>query len=142
MCLLEKVSNGCVVEINEMGMKICYKFGILIGGWDLVYDCGMGRLIGYFFELFFILGLFGKKVLMVILKGIMNGGRDFSMDMFRMMMLFILKYFGVLMESLELKIVWRGVFFFGGGEVCLKVFMVVMSFIVVLWIDEGMVKCV
>lgn len=142
MCLLEKVSNGCLVEINEIGIKIWYKFGVLIGGCDLVYDCGIGRLIGYFLELLFVLGLFGKKSLMIILKGIINGGKDFCMDMFCIIMLFILKYFGVLMESLELKIVCRGVLFFGGGEVCLKVFMVFIFFIVVIWMDEGMVKCV
>ncbi|XP_024397674.1 probable RNA 3'-terminal phosphate cyclase-like protein [Physcomitrium patens] len=138
--LLEKVSNGCSVEINETGTKIRYKPGVLIGGRDLVHDCGTGRSIGYFLESLLVLGLFGKKSLTITLKGITNGGKDPCMDTFRTTTLPILKHFGVPMESLELKIVRRGAPPLGGGEVRLKVPMVPTSLTAVTWMDEGMVK--
>jgi RNA 3'-terminal phosphate cyclase-like protein len=138
--LLEKVSNGCVVEIFPTATKLRYKPGILIGGRDVVHDCGTGRPIGYFLESLLVLGLFGKKALTITLKGITNGGRDPSMDTFRTTTLPILKHFGVPTESLELKIVRRGAPPLGGGEVRLKVPMVATSLTAVSWIDEGMVK--
>jgi RNA 3'-terminal phosphate cyclase-like protein len=138
--LLEKLSNGCAVEINETGTKLRYKPGVLVGGRDLVHDCGTGRPIGYFLESLLVLGLFGKKPLTATLKGITNGGKDPSMDTFRTTTLPILKHFGVPTESLELKIVRRGAPPFGGGEVRLKVPMVTASLTAVAWVDEGMVK--
>lgn len=138
--LLEKVSNGCAVEINETGTKLRYKPGILIGGRDVVHECGTGRPIGYFLESLIVLGLFGKKALTVTLKGITNGGKDPSMDTFRTTTLPILKHFGVPTESLELKVVRRGAPPLGGGEVRLKVPMVATSLTAVTWMDEGMVK--
>lgn len=134
------MSNGCSVEINETGTKIRYKPGVLIGGRDLVHDCGTGRSIGYFLESLLVLGLFGKKSLTITLKGITNGGKDPCMDTFRTTTLPILKHFGVPMESLELKIVRRGAPPLGGGEVRLKVPMVPTSLTAVTWMDEGMVK--
>lgn len=138
--LLEKLSNGCAVEINETGTKLRYKPGVLVGGRDLVHDCGTGRPIGYFLESLLVLGLFGKKPLTATLKGITNGGKDPSMDTFRTTTLPILKHFGVPTESLELKIVRRGALPLGGGEVRLKVPMVAASLTAVAWMDEGMVK--
>lgn len=138
--LLEKVSNGCSVEINPTGTKVSYKPGILIGGRDLVHDCGAGRPIGYFLESLLVLGLFGKKPLSIVLKGITNGGKDPCMDTFRTTTLPMLKQFGVPSEDLELKIVRRGAPPLGGGEVRLKVPMVPTCLTAITWIDEGMVK--
>ena len=138
--LLEKLSNGCAVEINETGTKLRYKPGVLTGGRDVVHDCGTARPIGYFLEPLLVLGLFGKKPLTAILKGITNGGRDPSMDTFRTTTLPILKHFGVATESLELKVVRRGAPPLGGGEVRVKIPMVATSLTAVTWVDEGMVK--
>ncbi|KAG0566996.1 hypothetical protein M758_7G096900 [Ceratodon purpureus] len=138
--LLEKLSNGCSVEINETGTKLRYKPGILTGHRELIHDCGTGRPIGYFLESLLILGLFGKKPLNATLKGITNGGKDPSMDTFRTTTLPILKHFGVPTESLELKVVRRGAPPLGGGEVRVKVPMVATSLTAVTWVDEGMVK--
>lgn len=138
--LLEKVSDDCIVEINETGTKLKYKPGIVMGGRHLVHDCGTSRSIGYFLEPLIVLGLFGKKPLTIRLRGITNDSKDPSVDTFRSTTLPILKQFGIPVEGLDLKIESRGVPPQGGGEVILSVPVVQDSLKAVTWIDEGMVK--
>ncbi|CAA0828446.1 Probable RNA 3-terminal phosphate cyclase-like protein [Striga hermonthica] len=138
--LLEKVSDDCVVEINETGTKLKYKPGIVIGGRHIVHDCGTSRAIGYFLEPLIVLGFFGKKPLSIRLKGITNDAKDPSVDTFRSTTLPMLKQFGVPSEGLDLKIESRGVPPHGGGEVLLSVPIVQESLKAITWIDEGMVK--
>ncbi|CAM6123225.1 unnamed protein product [Calypogeia fissa] len=138
--LLEKISHGCGVEINETGTKLKYKPGILVGGRSLAHDCGATRSLGYFLEPLIVLGLFGKAPLSISLKGITNDIRDPSVDTFRSTTLPILKQFGVDVDQLELKIVTRGAPPLGGGEVRLKVPIVPGSLSAVTWVDEGMIK--
>lgn len=137
--LLEKVSDDCTIEINETGTKLKYEPGILMGGKNLVHDCGVSRSIGYFLEPLLVLGLFGKKPLSIRLKGITNDSKDPCVDTFRSTTLPLLKRFGVPSEGLELKIVSRGAPPRGGGEVFFSV-PVVQCLTAVTWIDEGMVK--
>ncbi|KAM2393204.1 hypothetical protein ACFX1X_036588 [Malus domestica] len=108
--LLEKVSDDCVVEINETGTKLKFKPGIVMGGRNLVHDCGLSRAVGYFLEPLIVLGLFAKKPLTITLK-----------------------------ERLDLKIQSRGSAPQGGGEVFLSI-PIVQSLTAVNWTDEGMVK--
>jgi len=138
--LLEKISNGCIVEINETGTKLRYKPGMLVGGRRLVHECGTGRAIGYFLEPLIVLGLFGKKPLSISLRGITNDNNDPSVDTFRTTTLPLLRQFGVPVEDLELKIVMRGAPPLGGGEVHLKVPIVHPSLRATHWMDVGMVK--
>lgn len=51
------------------GTKFKYKPGIVMGGRNLVHDCGVSRSIGYFLEPLVVLGLFAKKPLSIRLKG-------------------------------------------------------------------------
>lgn len=53
----------------EAGTKLKYKPGIVMGGKNLVHDCGVHHAIGYFLEPLLVLGLFGKKPLSIRLKG-------------------------------------------------------------------------
>ncbi|GLJ45219.1 hypothetical protein SUGI_0951760 [Cryptomeria japonica] len=138
--LMEKISDGCAVEINETGTKLRYKPGVLVGGKYLTHDFGTARSIGYFLEPLIVLGLFGKKPLAITLKGITNDDKDPCVDTFRTTTLPILKQFGIPLEDLELKIVSRGAPPNGGGEVRLKVPIVQNSLTAVTWVDEGMVK--
>ncbi|KAK6142762.1 hypothetical protein DH2020_023110 [Rehmannia glutinosa] len=163
--VLEKVSDDCVVEINETGTKLKYKPGIVIGGRHLIHDCGTSRAIGYFLEPLIVLGLFGKKALSIRLKGatssmtrllgkslelynydtvalicITNDSKDPSVDTFRSTTLPMLKQFGIPSEGLDLKIQCRGVPPHGGGEVILSIPIVQDSLKAITWIDEGMVK--
>lgn len=43
--LIEKLTNGCRIEINETGTSLYYKPGVLAFGHpgDLVHDCGTSR---------------------------------------------------------------------------------------------------
>jgi RNA 3'-terminal phosphate cyclase-like protein len=59
--LLERLSNGTVVEINETGTRLRYTPGVLLGG-VLEHDCGTARGISYFLEPLVCLALFAKKV--------------------------------------------------------------------------------
>ena len=138
--LFEKICDDCVVEINETGTKLKYKPGIIMGGKNLVHDCGVGRSIGYFLEPLIVLGLFGKKPLSITLKGITNDSKDPSVDTFQSTTLSILKRFGVPSEGLKLTIRNRAPPPHGGGEVELKIPIVQNSLTAVTWIDEGMVK--
>lgn len=52
------------------GTKLKFKPGIVMGGRNLVHDCGLTRSIGYFLEPLIVLGLFAKKPLSIKLKGI------------------------------------------------------------------------
>ncbi|XP_020517423.1 probable RNA 3'-terminal phosphate cyclase-like protein isoform X2 [Amborella trichopoda] len=137
--LIEEISDDCSVEINETGTKLRYKPGILVGGRNLVHECGLSRSIGYFLEPLIVLGLFGKKALSITLKGITNGHKDPCIDTFQTTTFHILKHFGV-PAGLELKIISRGSPPEGGGEVCLKVPIIQNSLSAVNLVDEGMVK--
>lgn len=137
--LLEKISDDCVVKINETGTMVQYKPGTLMGGRHLVHYCGESRAIGYFLEPLLVLGLFSKKPLSIRLKGITNDSKDPSVDTFRSTTLPLLKQFGVPSEGLELKIESRGAPPHGGGDVLLSI-PNIQSLTAVTWIDEGMVK--
>ncbi|TQD98437.1 hypothetical protein C1H46_016038 [Malus baccata] len=144
--LLEKVSDDCVVEINETGTKLKFKPGIVMGGRNLVHDCGLSRAVGYFLEPLIVLGLFAKKPLTITLKELKasnlwntNDSKDPSVDTFRSTTLPMLKHFGVPSEGLDLKIQSRGSAPQGGGEVFLSI-PIVQSLTAVNWTDEGMVK--
>ncbi|XP_021279316.1 probable RNA 3'-terminal phosphate cyclase-like protein [Herrania umbratica] len=137
--LFEKVTDDCLIEINETGTKLKYKPGIIVGGSNLVHDCGVSRAIGYFLEPLILLGLFARKPLFIILKGITNDSKDPSVDTFRSTTLPMLKRFGVPSEGLKLEIKSRGVSPHGGGEVHLAV-PTVQQLTATVWTDEGMVK--
>lgn len=53
----------------DIGTKLKYKPGVVMGGRNLVHDCGVSRSIGYFLEPLLLLGLFAKKPLTIRLKG-------------------------------------------------------------------------
>ncbi|KAI3933960.1 hypothetical protein MKW92_000693 [Papaver armeniacum] len=139
--LIEEISDGGAVVLNETGTKLKYSPGVLIcGKRPDAFDCGLSRSIGYFLEPLIVLGLFGKKSLEIKLKGITNDSKDPTVDTFRSTTLNIVKRFGIDSEGVDLKIVNRGAPPLGGGEVILKVPMVESSLSAVTWIDEGMVK--
>ncbi|KAI3971270.1 hypothetical protein MKW92_007145 [Papaver armeniacum] len=127
--LIELISDGGAVAINETGTKLKYTPGVIICGnrYDDGFDCGLSRSIGYFLEPLIVLGLFGKKSLEIKLKGITNDSKDPTVDTFRSTTLNILKRFGIDSEGVDLKIVNRGAPPLGGGEVILKVPMVESS---------------
>ena len=140
--LLEKVTNGTAVEINETGTRLRYRPGIIVGGAGLTHDCGATRGVGYFVEPLILLALWAKKPLAITLRGLTHGGPGAPcVDTLRAVTLPLLKRFGVDPSALELKIVRRGAPPAGGGEVLLRLSPTpALRLSPPAWTDEGMVK--
>ncbi|GLB34856.1 putative RNA 3'-terminal phosphate cyclase (RTC), insert domain [Lyophyllum shimeji] len=113
--LLEKVTNGTIIEISVTGTAILLKPGIISGG-PLTHDCPLSRSIGYYLEPLVMLAPFSKTPFQITLRGITTDENDLSVDLFRTVTLPHLQLFGV-SEGLELRIKKRGAPPEGGGEV-------------------------
>ena len=141
--LIEKITNGSVVEISETGTSLRYAPGIVVGGANLNHDCGKARAIGYFLEPLVLLSMFGKKPLSITLKGITNDDIDPSVDCWRSVTLLLLREFGIgdddLQKPLQLSVNKRGMRPAGGGEVFFHC-PTVKKVRSVRMLDEGMVK--
>lgn len=138
--LLEKLTNGCVIEINETGTSLYYKPGVLAFGHanEIKHDCGSARAMGYFIEGILPLAPFGKRPLHLTLYGITNDERDQSVDGFRNVSIRLLKHFG-LHEGLDLKVLKRGAPPKGGGEAVFSC-PCVRALKPIDLVDEGFVK--
>jgi len=138
--LLEKVTNGCSIQINSTGTSIKYKPGVLVGGHilGLTHSCPISRSIGYFLDPLLKLALFSKRSLAITLTGITNDDMDLSVDTLRTVSTNWIKKFGM-EDNIEIKIKKRGAAPLGGGEVFLRV-PVVKSLTPVSLLDPGLVK--
>ena len=112
--LVEKLTDGCAIEINETGTSLRYKPGLISGG-RIVHDCGMSRAIGWFIEGILPLVVFGKDNSSIAFTGVTNDALDFSVDVLRNVTLPFLRNFGV--EGASLTIKKRGAAPLGGGAV-------------------------
>ncbi|KAF9053819.1 18S rRNA biogenesis protein [Hymenopellis radicata] len=113
--LMEKITNGTVIEISITGTAILLKPGIISGG-PVVHDCPLSRSIGYFLEAVILLAPFAKKPLQLTIRGITSDDNDLSADLIRIASLPHLQLFGIA-DGLELRIKRRGAPPAGGGEV-------------------------
>ncbi|XP_013917811.1 PREDICTED: RNA 3'-terminal phosphate cyclase-like protein isoform X1 [Thamnophis sirtalis] len=114
--LIDKITNGSRIEINQTGTTLYYQPGLLHGG-SLEHDCSENRSIGYYLESLLCLAPFMKHALRIVLRGITNDQIDPSVDVLKATALPLLKRFGIDGEELELKIIRRGMPPKGGGEV-------------------------
>ncbi|KAJ3046887.1 rRNA-processing endoribonuclease [Rhizophlyctis rosea] len=113
--LLEKVTNGCSVEISYTGTTVVYRPGVIIGG-KIHHDCPPSRAISYFLEPMIALAPFAKTPMMLTMTGVTNDNVDVSIDTLRTVLLPQLKRYGI-EDSIELKISKRGAPPLGGGEI-------------------------
>ncbi|XP_022105535.1 RNA 3'-terminal phosphate cyclase-like protein [Acanthaster planci] len=116
--LLDKVTNGSRIEVNETGTSVLYQPGLLSGG-TIEHDCSTQRAIGYYLEALVCLAPFMKKPIKAVLRGVTNDQVDPSVDIIRTVTFPILRKFYI-DEGLELKITRRGAPPGGGGEVIFK----------------------
>ncbi|KAJ8927946.1 hypothetical protein NQ314_019579 [Rhamnusium bicolor] len=117
--LLDKVTNGTVVELNETGTSLYFQSGLLYGG-VIEHDCSLQRGIGYYLEVLYMLGLFCKQPLSATLRGVTSNNLDPSVDLMKTSMIETLKKFMLDDDDLNLKICKRGMMPLGGGEIVFK----------------------
>ncbi|XP_050967032.1 RNA 3'-terminal phosphate cyclase-like protein [Labeo rohita] len=114
--LLDKVTNGTRIEINQTGTVLFYQPGLLYGG-SVEHECHVQRSIGYYLEGLLMLAPFMKAPLRAVLKGVTNDPTDPSVDLLKLTAIPLMKQFGIDGDSLEIKVVKRGMAPAGGGEV-------------------------
>lgn len=136
--LIDKITNGTIVELNETGTALYFQPGLLYGG-TLEHECSLERGIGYYLEALFMLGFFCKQPLNVTLRGVTSNNIDPSVDLIKTSLMHTLKNFVVDDEGLDLKINKRGMLPLGGGEVVFKC-PIRTKLRPVHLIDNGMVK--
>ncbi|RHY28709.1 hypothetical protein DYB32_005761 [Aphanomyces invadans] len=88
--LLDSITNGSQIEINETGTVLKYAPGFIVGG-TIDHDCGTKRSIGWFLEALVALAPFAKRPLVATLKGITNDDVDASVDYFKAVTIPLLK---------------------------------------------------
>lgn len=116
--LLDKITNGSKIELNETGTNLFYSPGLLHGG-ELEHDCSVQRGIGYYLEAILILAPFCKKPVDAKLRGITNNTLDPSVDRIKTCAVPILKRF-LIDTEIVFTINKRGAAPLGGGEIRFK----------------------
>ncbi|GLV43232.1 Rtc1 [Carabus blaptoides fortunei] len=117
--LLDKITNGTVVELNQTGTSLYYQPGLLFGG-KVEHECSLQRGIGYYLEVLLTVGIFCKCPLHVTLRGVTNNNIDPSVDHYKSSGLSTLRQFVLDDEGLDIKIRNRGMLPLGGGEVVFR----------------------
>uniref|UniRef100_A0A2I2Z8K5 RNA terminal phosphate cyclase like 1 n=1 Tax=Gorilla gorilla gorilla TaxID=9595 RepID=A0A2I2Z8K5_GORGO len=77
--LLDKITNGSRIEINQTGTTLYYQPGLLCGG-SVEHDCSVLRGIGYYLESLLCLAPFMKHPLKIVLRGVTNDQVDPSVS--------------------------------------------------------------
>jgi len=117
--LLDKMTNGSKVEVNETGTSLSYQPGSLVGG-RLEHQCSLERGVGYWLEPILCLAPFCKDPLNLSLAGVTNHQLDPSPDLIKSSCLPVLRRFLLDDAGLELTVKKRGVLPGGGGLVTLR----------------------
>ena len=134
--LLEKITSGAVIEINETGTRISYRPGILIGG-SIEHECNLNRAIGYYLEVLLMVAPFCKEPIKANLRGVTNACGDVSVDYLKHTSLKLMERAGV--SPVDLRIVSRGAKPLGGGMVVFSC-PVVRNIKPLHWLDPGLVR--
>jgi len=117
--LIDKLTNGSKIEVNETGTSLSYQPGSLLGG-KVEHQCSLTRGVGYWLEPVLALAPFCKDPLHLSLSGVTNHHLDPSPDMIKASLLPVLKRFILDDEGLELTVKKRGAAPGGGGLVLFK----------------------
>ncbi|CAI2369953.1 unnamed protein product [Moneuplotes crassus] len=123
--LIEKVTNGSIIDINVSGTQIRFTPGVITNnnGDEVFYTNEemqtQDRCLTYYLEFLLPVVLFGKASFYGEFTGITNDNIDMSADTFRNCLLPMLKHFGVEGATMEIK--KRGLFPKGGGHISITV---------------------
>lgn len=135
--LIDQITDGTRIEINETGTTFRMVPGIITCGLDLVHDCGTSRSIGWFIEGILPLVCLGKHPLNIILSGITHDTTGFSTDALINVTLPLLRRFGMGGATIEVKT--RGFPPNGGGSITFQAPMV-REVDPIHMVDMGLIK--
>lgn len=140
--LLDRITDGGNVHIDVTGTELRYRPGQLIGGDEIIHECGLERNITYFLEAILLVAPFAKKPLNIRLRGITHGtgisSRDPSVDYFRTVVLPFMGHLGI-KDGLSLTVLKRGVPPLGKGEIEFKC-PIIQKILPFQLLEEGRVK--
>jgi RNA 3'-terminal phosphate cyclase-like protein len=120
--LIDQMTNGSKLEINNTGTQIRFQPGVLLGG-DIEHQCPESRSIGWFLEGILPLAPFGKEPLSIFLKGITDGccETDPSADYLKLSTMPLLSQFGIGVDDdaqgAQIRVLQRAAAPTGGGKV-------------------------
>jgi RNA 3'-terminal phosphate cyclase-like protein len=120
--LIDSMTNGSRMEINNTGTQIRFQPGVLLGG-DIEHICPDSRSTGWFLEGILPLAPFGKEPLSVFLHGITDGccETDPSPDYLQKSAIPLFSRFGIGIDedefSAQIKVLQRAAAPTGGGKV-------------------------
>jgi len=138
--VLEKVTNGSVVNINKTGTRLIFRPGMIDcnEGLPVEHECHLARNITYYLEAVVPIAIFGKTMLNLTLKGNTDDSIDQSIDSFKAAWGHLLKLFGA-EGSLDIKVQKRGYAPQGGGVVQV-VQRHAKKLVAISLVDEGKIK--
>eukprot|EP00934_Nitzschia_sp_Nitz4_P004308 Nitzschia sp. Nitz4//scaffold5_size260463//43135//44283//NITZ4_000948-RA/size260463-processed-gene-0.54-mRNA-1//1//CDS//3329555238//4298//frame0 len=148
--LIDQMTNGTKMEINNTGTQLRFLPGVLLGG-DFEHQCPDSRSIGWFLEGILPLSPFGKEPLSIVFKGITDGccEKDPSADYFKASVLPLFPKFGIGSEiksgddpneeSAQIRILQRAAAPTGGGKVLFSC-PIVKTLSIIDYTDPGKVK--
>ncbi|KAH9282245.1 RNA 3'-terminal phosphate cyclase-like protein [Echinococcus granulosus] len=116
--LINELSNGAIVKVNDTGCNVFFSPGTLIGG-EVEFTCSAERGLGYYLEPVVLLCSFTKVPLILTLNGVTNNRIDPSVDVIMQSWLPFLKKFlpPASASGLKMEIKKRGVPPKGGGKI-------------------------
>lgn len=137
--LIERITNGSMIKINNTGTMVKYSPGLLAGGDELKHECPVTRSIGYYLEALVALAPFCKNPIAIELTGVTNDDLDCSVDTLRVCTLPLYQRFGMELTP-TIKINKRGCNPLGGGMVYFTTASVSSSLKPIQWNKVGKIK--
>lgn len=124
--LLDSVTDGSKIKINDTGTTLNYSPGIIIGGGSsdkpLIHECHPSRSLSYYMEFLLMLSPFGRDPLYIKLIGTTDySGIDHSSDLIRMVTVPLIKKIVPQIGDVSLSIIKRSVSQDSLGQVLLSV---------------------
>lgn len=94
--LIDKLTNGSIIEINNTGTQLRFKPGVIIGN-TITHECPKERSVSWFLEGILPLLPFGKEAADITLTGITEGlcEQDASVDYWKANLPNVLERFGI-----------------------------------------------
>jgi len=90
--LVDKLTNGTNLDVNETGTDLYFQPGLLVGG-VIDHECCKLRGIGYYLELIIMIAPYCKKGIQATLKGVTNNQVNYKICLYIQLKVQIFTYF-------------------------------------------------